>query len=204
MAKTATAVATANRGSATVTDELSKKVLSAIETIRKPFVSYVKDFAALGVKRSELAPKFMKVFGMWQAETGGTFVAFVRYLAPEIGNTRQEYRVHPTYAAADYLRRLTGNAERRGPRTQAERAAAPAPPTDAIARIVAAFMAIIPEAQKGHLWEAMSTELHWTERQVARLQTQVEHVDPLVEIKGRTLENLRLSIPEPSQEREAA
>ena len=83
------------------------------------------DFTAMAVSREELAPKFMKAFGLWQAETGSTFVEFVRFLVPEIGNTRAEYRNHRAYQAADYLRRLVGNAARK-PTTQAERAAAPA------------------------------------------------------------------------------
>jgi hypothetical protein len=187
MAKTATATL------AETTPDLSSKVERAIDGIKKPFMSYVKDFTALAASREDLAPKFMKAFGLWQAETAGTFVDFVRMLVPEIGNSRNEYRNHRAYQAADYLRRLVGNANRR-PRTQEERAAAPVAPTDALSRIMASLMTIIPEDQQQRIWTAMQSQLHWTDRQVNRLQTQVEHVDPLVQIQGR-VQNLRLRFP---------
>lgn len=208
MAKTKQAIAeahgrTAAAALAETTPDLSAKVTKAVDAIKKPFVSFVKDFTSLAMRREELAPQFMKAFGMWQAETGSTFVEFVRFLVPEIPATRAEYRNHRAYQAADYLRRLTGNAARR-PMTQSERQAAPAPPTDALARILASFMQVIPDNQKGHLWEALESQLHWTPRQVQRIQTQTEHVDPLVEIKGRTLENLRLTIPEQTEAEQRA
>jgi hypothetical protein len=188
---------------AETTPDLSAKVSKAIDAIKKPFASYVKDFTSLAARREELAPQFMKAFGMWQAETAGTFVDFVRHLVPEIPATRAEYRSHRAYQAADYLRRLVGNAQRR-PRTMAERQEAPAPPTDALSRILASFMPLLPDNQKAHLWEALESQLHWTPRQIQRVQTQVEHVDPLVEIRGRTIENLRVSIPEATPESKAA
>lgn len=191
---------------AETTPDLSSKVRKAVDAIKKPFISFTKDFASLAVRREELAPQFMKAFGMWQAETAGTFVDFIRMLVPEIGNTRAEYRNHRAYQAADYLRRIVGNAARR-PRTASERATAPAPPTDAIARILASLLTVITdERQQGQVWQAMQTQLHWSNRQVQRLQTQVEHVDPLVQIRTR-VENLRLSFPEASageEERAAA
>ena len=130
--------------------DLSTKVRNAIEAIKKPFTSFVKDFAALAISREELAPKFMKAFGMWQAETGGTFVDFVRTMDSTVGKVRAEYRAHRSYQAADYLRRIVGNAAKvNRPQTAAERASQPATPTDALARVFASLMTIIPEAA-GH------------------------------------------------------
>jgi hypothetical protein len=210
MAKTQEAIARAtgimarNPGNlAETTPDLSSKVSKAIDAIKKPFTSFVKDFAALSTTREELAPKFMKAFGLFQAETGGTFVMFVRYLDPSIGAARNEYRSHRTYQAADYLRRIVGNARNR-PQSVAERQAAPAPPTDVLARILASLVSILPEGQKEKVYDALKQEARWTDRQVERMHNQVEHVDPLVEIKGRTLENLRLTIPEQSSEEKAA
>lgn len=179
------------------TPDLSAKVKRAVDAIKKPFVQFTRDFAALAMKREDLAPKFMKAFGMWQAETAGTFVDFVRMLVPDVGNTRAEYRNHRAYQSADYLRRIVGNANRK-PRTAAERASAPAPPTDAIARILASLLSVIPEDRQSTIWDALGSQLHWTNRQVQRLQTQVEHVDPLVQIRAR-VENLRLSFPAASE-----
>lgn len=198
----------ASSEAATPVLELSAKVKRAVEGIRQQFNAYTKAFSALAVRREELAPQFMKAANLWMAETSRSFVDFVRYLDPAIGNNRAEYRNHRTYQAADYLRRLAGRAEARGrPRTAAERANAPAPPTDAIASIVASLMTVIPEDRQQQVWEAMATRLHWTPRQINRLQTQVEHVDPLVQIRAR-VEGLRLTFPTgnetAAEERQAA
>ena len=184
------------------TPDLSAKVTKAVDLIKRPFIQFVKDFQALAQSREELAPKFMKAFGMWQAETAGTFVDFVRLLAPDVGKTRNEYRNHRAYQSADYLRRLVGNA-RRQPLTQAERAAAPASPTDSLARVMASLLTIIPEDQHERVWKAMTDSLHYTDRQVTRLQTQVEHVDPLVRIQGQ-VQRLRLSFPTATEEQHEA
>lgn len=184
---------------AETTPDLTAKVRKAVDAIKKPFTTYVKDFAALAASRETLAPMFMKACGLWQAETAGTFVDFVRFLVPEIPATRAEYRSHRAFQAADYLRRLQGNAARR-PRTTAERATAPAPPTDAISRLLAALVPIIPDSQQANLWNALKTELHWTDRQVQRIQTQVEHVDPLFEIRGRSLDTFKVTIPAHDEE----
>lgn len=192
----------AEAGAASVaetTPDLPAKVERAVKAITAPFRAFVKSFGALAVSREELSPKFMKAFGLWQAETGGTFVEFIRFLVPGVPSVRAEYRNHRAYQAADYLRRLAGNAARK-PRTAAERASAPAPPTDVIARIMASLMEVIPEGrQQDTVWAALQSQAHWTNRQIQRLQTQVEHVDPLVHIRAR-VENLRLSLPEISEE----
>lgn len=180
-----------------VSAELSKRVENAISAIKRPFTMFVKDFAALASSREELAPKFMRAFGMWQTETAGTFVGFVRMLAPEIGNTRQEYRSHRAYQAADYLRRVTSGAARR-PSNNAEGHIGPATPTDAFARLMSSFLTLIPEPQQATLWQAVSVQLNWTDRQVTRLQTQVEHVAPLVDVKTRA-GHIRLAVPDVSE-----
>ena len=192
---------------AEMTPDLSTRVKKAIKEIATPFRSFVKDFAAISVRREELAPKFMKAANLWMAETKGTFVDFVRHLDPEVGNTRNEYRSHRSYQAADYLRRLVANASRREATGERGAATAPSSPTDVAARLLASLMEIIPEDRQIQIWNAMSEQLHWTPRQVQRMQTQVKHVDPLVHIRAR-VENLRLSFPtveEPgAEERRAA
>jgi hypothetical protein len=186
------------------TPELSAKAQKAVNEIRKPFTSFVRNFESLAVTREQLAPKFMKAFGLWQADTGGTFVAFVRYIDPSVPADRVGYRMNRVYQAADYLRRLVGNVSKRAADPTAESQAAPVPPGDALARILAAMMSIIPEKQQNVIYEAMKAELNWSDRQIQGIQNRVEHTDPLVEIKGRTLENLRLSIPEPEAASAAA
>lgn len=183
---------------------LSNKVKKAVDAIRRPFAEYNKAFGALAVRREELAPKFMKAANLWMAETSGNFVAFVRFLDPSIGSARAEYRNHRTYQAADYLRRLAGRAEsgRQG-RTASDRATAPTPPNAAVARIVASLMSLIPEDRQEEIWDAMRSQLHWTDRQVTTLQRQVEHTDPLVQIRAR-VERMQITLPAPAEEERVA
>jgi hypothetical protein len=67
---------------------LSAKVRKVVEDVRKPFMSFTTSFGALAVTRAELAPLFMRAFGVWQTETGAGFVDFVRELDPAIGPGR--------------------------------------------------------------------------------------------------------------------
>lgn len=189
----------------TVAQHLSAKLQKMVDAIRKPFNSYLKEFTIMQASREELAPKFMQTARAWQAEQNKDFVAFVRYLVPEIG-TGREYRSHRAYQAADYLRRLDNQvrarAEGGGRRVAGRRGlgrAGAATAADALARVLKSFLPIIPEAQQRHLWEAMQAQLGWTERQVSRLDTQVETVEPIVDIRGRQLDNLRLTVHVPAE-----
>lgn len=189
------------------TPNLSAKVKKAIKAIAAPFKSFSRDFAALSVRREELAPQFMKAANLWMAETKGTFVDFVRHLDPSVGNTRAEYRESRSYQAADYLRRLVANASRReraGGTAEGEEAPVRATAVDAVARILASLMEVVEgERQQQQIYDALGTQLGWTPRQVQRIQTQVAHVDPLVHIRAR-VENLRLSFPTGEEEQRAA
>lgn len=188
--------------------DLSAKVNKAIEAIKKDFVAFSKDFAAISMRREELAPKFQKAFGLWQAETGGTFVSFVRYLDPSVGQARNEYRTHRSYQAADYLRRIMGNVAKRNDAGQGNAEGNQQPtavsPGEGLIRLLASFLKIIPEGQVDRLKEAMKAEFHWDDKRVERTMEQVDSVDPLVEIKGRTLENLKLSMPEHAEAEKVA
>lgn len=187
------------------TPELSAKVKRAVTAITAPFKAFTRQFAAMSIRREELAPKFMNAARLWMAETNHSFVEFVRFLDPNVGGTRNEYRSHRTYQAADYLRRLDQNLRRKSQTAAGGGRAvdAPAPPTDVVARILGSLMEIIPEERQQEVWDSMASQLHWTPRQIQRLQTQVEHVDPLVHIRAR-VENLRLSFPVTEEAEEQA
>lgn len=181
--------------------ELSAKTKKAIDQIKGAFKQFVTAFAALGEKRADLSPKFMKAFGLWQAETAGTFVDFVRFLVPEIGTKREEYRQHRAYQAADYLRRLAQQANRgeQRRRTPEERATAPVTAMDAMARLLASFIPIIPEQEQAKIWESLHEVLHWSDRQVLRMQTLIDEAQPLVVAKigrgnAQEIPNLRLAV----------
>jgi len=191
-----------------VEEGLTAKTIKAVKDIAKPFASFVSDYTALAMKREELAPRFMKAFGLWQAETGRSFVDFVRYLVPEVGAARNEYRNHRAYQAADYLRRLAQQQQREAEggnrRRSADAAAtAPATPMNGMARLLKSLIPIIPEDQRQRVWEALHAELHWSDRQINRIQGLVTESAPLIDVtvpRGQHLPNLRIAVHETTPE----
>lgn len=145
-------------------DTLSAKTSGLIDDIRKPFVEFSKGYRLLEESRAELAPRFLKAFASWQADTGGTFIGFVRVLVPEVPEARDGYRAHPAYLAADYLRRLRSQASRQ----QVDESERPATAFVALARVYATLMPLVDP--DGLLWQSIVKELHWTETQAERLQ----------------------------------
>lgn len=145
---------------------LSAKMRTMIDSVREPFTTFVDDFSALmQTSRAELAPRVMRVFAAYKAETDGTFVDFVRLLDASIPADRQKYRAHRAYQAADYLRRLVTQAPRalarkRGPR--------PATPLVALARLIATVLPAVDPT--GQVWAAFVKEMHWSAEQAKRLQ----------------------------------
>lgn len=192
---------------ATLAEDVSAKVKKAIEDISKPFAEFVQNFASMSTSRAELAPKFMRAFGLWQAEDGGTFVEFCRVLVPEIGPSRNEYRSHPAYQAADYLRRLVAQNSRRevSPEERARSIQnAPASPTTALARFIKTLLPMIKPEEQGTLWKALHSELNMSDRQITRIQQITTTVDPVVIVsqpKGlHALGQLKLRMPSPAEE----
>lgn len=157
---------------------LSKRTSNAIEGIRQPFTAFASGFADLTANRATLAPKFMKAFGAWQAETAGTFVGFVRVFDATVPEERAGYRSHAVYQAADYLRRLISQQERPAASTSTRGATAPVRPIEAVARLVATLSPFV--ADMDLIWKAFLQELHWTDRQIASVQKLVGQAGPLL------------------------
>lgn len=157
---------------------LSKRTSNAIESVRQPFASFASGFAALTADRATLAPKFMKAFGAWQAETAGTFVGFVRLFDATVPEERTGYRSHAVYQAADYLRRLVAQQERPAATNKANKGPAPVRPIEAVARLVATLSPFV--ADMDLIWKAFLQELHWTDRQIASVQKLVGQAGPLL------------------------
>ncbi len=171
--------------------EVSKHTSHLIDVIREPFAAYVTAFVALNETRAQLAPKFMKAFNAWAAETGKPFVAFVRLLDPTVPVQSAEYRRHRAFMAADYLRRLAATSARQEAAEAAGEgvgtgigAEAPATPQEAIARLIAAILPLIALEHHGRLWSIIQDELHWTEQRVARLRDQVQVVKPIATVQA--------------------
>jgi hypothetical protein len=165
---------------------LTEKAVKAIEGVRAQFTSYVQGFVALQVSRQDLAPKFMRAFGVYQSETAGTFPNFVRQFDPTIGPSRDDYRNHKTFQAADYLRRITtGTTASSKPATADPSAPPAATPLDAAALAIATVLSSVPQSEHDALWRAVSAALHWSERQVANLRHRAEAAEPVASLEAR-------------------
>lgn len=155
---------------------ISAKVTTAINGLRKPFMSYAAKFGELTEARKDFAPKLMKVFGAWMQDTGSNrFVQFVRLLDPTIPMDREGYRAHHSYMAADYLRRASGRKD-----TGTNRAKPVRSNLAIMARLLATIqpLSLDPAA----LWEGVKREFALTDRQVTKLQQVVAASQPLIRI----------------------
>lgn len=156
---------------------LSATVRRAIDGLRRPFMGFVTQFSAVTARRAEIAPELMRVFARWQTETGnGSFIAFVRVLDPSVPMERDGYRVHRSYMAADYLRRLSGRGD-----TGANRAKPMRSSLQSLARMIATVTPLV--ADQTQLWQAISSEFGLKPRQVVRLREVVASVEPLFRIE---------------------
>lgn len=174
-------------GSSEAPAALTAKLVRTLDGIRATFLTFVQDFATLTTRREELAPKFMKAFNMYQAETGESFVNFVRALDPSVPADRTGYRGHRAYQAADYLRRLVQQNSRvkESPVERANRiASAPVNTRHGMARVLATFAPLVDEGAMDVLWKALGAHLHWTEGQIDGMKALVEEEPALVKIKA--------------------
>lgn len=158
---------------------LTAKTKALVDAIRKPFTDFSEGYALLTTNRRELAPRFMRAFEAWKGEMNGTFAAFVRVLVPSVPEARDDYRAHPAYQAADYLRRLGGANERDVEVVPIEDR--PATPYIGLARLWATLVPLIdPEGTVAHrLLEAIAKELNWTEQQVERIESLAQSQGPV-------------------------
>lgn len=204
MAKTATAEkadpeATAKQAEGTV----SAKVKKAIDGIKRPFMAYASAFGKVAETRAELAPKFMKAYGMYLSEGGRQFTAFVRMIDPAVPMHRDEengergYRDHPSYQAADYLRRLDNRQDRGDNRARPVRSG-----MVKLARLIAVVQAISSEPEL--LWKGIQTEFNMTDRQITSLKRVVATVQPLVKIPNIKPARLTVVHVEESDRQQAA
>lgn len=190
-----TAAGTPGNGPTATQDETSPKeshkltasVARLVDGIRTTFTAFVDDFTSFTLSGEELAPRFMRTYRKWEAETGGSFIAFVRLLVPSIPMDVKSYKAHSAYMSADYLRREAARLERQGT-TPAERAEAirnrPVSPRTALARVLASVMPLIDPNALETLFEAMRSNLHWSEAQVDGIKELVGEETPLVRIRA--------------------
>lgn len=160
--------------------EVSAKTKKLVDGIRQPFAAFTTEFTALSKSRAALAPKFMRAYHAWSAETGGTFVDFVRELDPEVPEERDAYRAHASYQAADYLRRLQANGQREpveggGPKAES--------PMAVIGMLLASMAPVVDNMDE--VYSIFQTKLHWSPQRVKRLQTLAADSPPLLTKEGQ-------------------
>lgn len=160
--------------------KLSPAVRRLIDSVRKPFASYLAKFRLVEETRSEFAPIFMKAYHAWAAETGiDSFVAFVREVDPRLPIGREDYKGHSIYQAALYLQRLS--AAKGGSRRVGASAAPARSKLSDMARMIAAFLPLVSNPDE--VWEGLAREFALTTRQVGNLRTLVARVEPIAKIK---------------------
>lgn len=155
----------------------SSATMKLLLHLRPKFQNYVGDFSLASESRAALAPRFMKVFHLWQKDTGSTFVAFVRTLDPSIPEDRDGYRSHPSYQAAEHLKSLGVEGEQTPGKSTGP---VPATPLEACGAILAAVLPLVSDREK--LATALRRRLHWSEGQVTRALTMAEESKPLLQI----------------------
>lgn len=147
---------------------LSAKTQKLIAAVTEPFKAYAGARIALGQTQAKLAPKFMAAFDAWHGETSGNFIDFVRIIDSSVPIQREAYRANGVYQAADYLRRVVALSEIAPREKRDPNAPKAVSPIEAVARLVATVAPLVENMDV--LWEAFLKELHWSDRQVARVQ----------------------------------
>lgn len=160
-------------------ESLSASIRREIERLRPELRNFTRQFAVVAEKRKDLAPRFMRTYNQISAEADGfTFVEYVRLFdatVPTQAAGENGYRVHPTYMAADYLRRLTRQRPRgrQGVRDNA---------TDALARSLRTILNIIKPETHAQVWAAVQAEFGLTQRTLTGLKRRVEATEPLFKL----------------------
>lgn len=160
-----------------MTTEMTASLQRQVDALRKPFTAFSHQFGALTESRSALAPKFMKTFGVYLTQTGGTFVSFVRLLDATVPAERDAYRGHKSYQAAEYLRRLVSRREP-GARSTSRGSSA----LVNFARMVKTVLPIV--RGEDTVWRALESECGFTARQITRLRSVVNATAPLLTLSG--------------------
>ena len=94
----------------------SQKLKAALDKLRPAVKGVGLDLQRLTQKRVEMAPIFLKTFRLWSSETKRPFIAFVQALDSSVPASRNAYKKHPSYRAAEYLKELAHNPDARSPK----------------------------------------------------------------------------------------
>lgn len=167
------------RGAAAVTPAAIER---QIDAIRRPFMAYATAFGRIMETRGELAPRFMRAYYAWaNADGKGGFVAFVRKIDPEVPTASRStdgvdgYRDHPSYNAAQYLRRKVEGGNRQPARRSN---------VSPLARMIATVLQVIRPENATAVVDSIGREFGFTARQITRLQELVGKAQPVMRLPG--------------------
>lgn len=165
------------RGAAAMTPAAIER---QIDAIRRPFMAYATAFGRIMETRGELAPRFMRAYYAWaNADGKGGFVAFVRKIDPEVPTASRStdgvdgYRDHPSYNAAQYLRRKVEGGNRQPARRSN---------VSPLARMIATVLPLVQNAET--VWTAIGREFAFSARQITRLRELVGKAQPVMRLPG--------------------
>lgn len=166
--------------------QVTTDLRNTINAVRPKLMGFSEGYAAISVKKAQIAEPFMDGFALFNKETGRSFVDYVRAIDPKVPADREGYRNHTTYQAADYLRRSVTLSNRAGG-ANGERRVSPTR-TNAVgrmARLLGTILKHVKESEHDAIWTALSDELALTPRQVTNLKAAVTNTQPLFELAGK-------------------
>jgi hypothetical protein len=149
---------------------LSRRLTAELARLRPDFAGMASDVQLMFVRRAHLAPPFMAAFSHYQAETGRSFVAFVRELDATM--PASDYQGHRSYQAALYLRRLHD-----APETTVQHRKTPSP-FQLLASATRSLLLL--HHAPADVWTAIRKVSRWRDRDVARLERAVLKARPLL------------------------
>lgn len=185
--KTAQALTIVPDGQVTIGNmviRITRELQSKIEGMRERLSEFGRVLAS---HKADLVEPFMSGLEQWRKETGrNSFVEYVRAIAPDVPGDRDGYRSHPTYQAADYLRRVYQRTTKTGTsaatsNTRSIRVNA----VNRLARALKTVFSVIQPALIDQIWTGIATEYGLNDRQLTTLKARVELAQPLLTLPIR-------------------
>ena len=158
---------------------ISARLRNLVNQIRRPFLAFSEGLEALTTSRAQFAPQFMRAYGTYMNEVGGSFVGFVRLLDPSVPEDRESYRNHRSYQAASYLRRLVNQAEAAAERTRRREAGEEAAPTPLMLMLARTIRTLIDLTGDDEVVWVVAAEVGIRPRSLERLQNLTEEAEPI-------------------------
>lgn len=151
----------------------STKLREAITALRPAFRELSHGLHGLTQKRAAIAPSFMRAYTLWRRETRRPFVAFVQALDSSVPASRDAYRTHPSYYAAQYLQQLATQPDKKTSRGRT--------PMAMLAITIKSFLPLYGPNQKDqeNAIKVLLGATKWRDRDIARLHSLIKRARPV-------------------------